>query len=91
MTEEEREYLASNKAQRMMEIRGAIFEALPDEGDSEEITIAGLSLFLQAALHMADQDVEKVHGLLEHVIELAQKMNEAEDDEDSNPSDKTVH
>lgn len=90
MTREEAEYLAGNKAERMMEIRNAIFDALPEEGDTEEVTIAGLSLFLQAALHMADDDVVKVKGLVSHVIELAQALNNSED-ADITTTDKTVH
>lgn len=83
MTDQE---LAEHKAERMMEFRHKIFEAIPEDCNSEEITIAGLSLFLQAALHMADNDLDKVNNLLEHVIDLAQKMNEADDE-----VDETVH
>lgn len=90
MTREEAEYLAGNKAERMMEIRNAIFEALPDEGDTEKVTIAGLSLFLQAALHMTDDDDEKVKSLVGHVLELARALNNHED-ADITTTDKTVH
>lgn len=82
MTNEEREYLAENKAQRMMEYRNTIFEAIPEECDSEEMTISGLSVFLQAALHMVDHDVKRLQGLLDNVIELAQAINDSDDEHD---------
>jgi hypothetical protein len=85
MTDQEREELAHNKAERMMEHRHAIFEAIPDECDSEEMTIAGLSVFLQAALHMADNDLDKVNHIIESVLELAKEMNSSieEDEKDT--------
>jgi hypothetical protein len=87
MTDQEREELAHNKAERMVEHRQAIFEAIPEECDEEEMTIAGLSIFLQAALHMADNDPDKVNDIIGSVLELAKKMNSSiEEDEKS-----TVH
>jgi len=93
MTNEEREYLAENKAERMMEFRNTIFDAIPENCDCEEMTIAGLSVFLQAALHMADHDIKKVNGLVEHVIELAQEMNkvDAEHDQTGPAHNESVH
>jgi len=87
MTEQERKDLAANKAERMMEHRHAIFEAIPDECDSEEMTIAGLSVFLQATLQMADNDPDKVTDIIESVLGLAKEMN-ASIEEDG---EETVH
>ena len=86
MTKEEAEYLARNKTERIVEIRDAIFESLPDEGDHEEVTVAGLSLFLQAALHMTDGDVAKTNKLVSAVMELAVQLNKADSSES-----ETVH
>lgn len=86
MTDQEREELAQNKAERMMEHRHAIFEAIPDECDEEEVTIAGLSIFLQAALHMADHDPDKVNDIIGSVLELAKEMNSVVEEENG-----TVH
>ena len=86
MTDQEREELAHSKAERMMEFRHRIFDAIPEECDSEEITIAGLSVFLQAALHMADNDVNKVNQIYENVLELAKTMNSVVEEENG-----TVH
>lgn len=81
MKEEDLETIAENKAERMMQIRGSIFEAIPDEMPADELIIAGMSIFLQAALHCADQDVDKVRGLVEHVMELSQELNKMDDEE----------
>ena len=86
MTDQEREELALNKAERMMEHRHAIFEAIPEECDEEEMTIAGLSVFLQAALHMADNDPDKVNHIIGSVLELAKEMNSSMEE-----NDETVH
>jgi hypothetical protein len=75
MTDQEREELAINRAERMMKHRHAIFEAIPEECDEEEVTIAGLSVFLQAALHMADNDPDKVNDIIGGVLKLAKEMN----------------
>jgi len=85
MTDQEREELAHNKAVRMMEHRHAIFEAIPEECDEEEMTIAGLSIFLQAALQMADHDLDKVNDIIGGVLELAKEMNASieEDEKDT--------
>jgi len=87
MTEQERKDLAANKAERMMEHRHAIFEAIPDECDSEEMTIAGLSVFLQATLQMADNDPDKVNHIIENVLELAKEINSSIEEEEKD----TVH
>ena len=87
MTEEQREELATNRAERMMEHRHAIFKAIPEECDEEEVTIAGLSVFLQAALHMADNDPDKVNDIIGSVLELAKEMNSSMEEND----DETVH
>jgi len=87
MTDQEREELAEHKAERMMEFRHAIFQAIPDECDSEEMTIAGLSVFLQATLQMADNDPDKVTDIIESVLGLAKEMN-ASIEEDG---EETVH
>jgi len=87
MTEQERKDLAANKAERMMEHRHAIFQAIPDECDEEEMTIAGLSVFLQAALHMADHDLDKVNHIIESVLELAKEINSSIEEEEKD----TVH
>ena len=86
MNIEEAQELAAEKAEAIMAIRHAILNALPDEGNTDEVTIAGLSLFLQAALHMAEGDVEKVNLLVNHVIELSMAMNSHVDHEN-----QTVH
>lgn len=87
MTRQEAEELATQKAERMMEHRHAIFEAIPDECDSEEMTIAGLSVFLQAALHMADNDLDKVNEIYKSVLELAKEMNASVEEHENG----TVH
>lgn len=76
MTKEE----AADRAERMMEYRGAIFDAIPDDCNAHEICVSGLSVFLQAALVMADGDVEKVMDLVNHVMELAQDLNNADEE-----------
>lgn len=80
MTREEAQELAAEKAEAIMAIRHAILDALPDEGNTDEVTIAGLSLFLQAALHMAEGDREKVGHLVDHVMELSMAMNNHNDE-----------
>lgn len=80
MTEEETDKEASTRAERMMSIRSAIFDAIPDESNAYEICVSGLSVFLQAALLMADHDKKKVMELVDHVMELAQDLNKADEE-----------
>lgn len=85
---------AAERAERMMEYRGAIFEAIPDGCNAEELCVSGLSIFLQAALVMAEDDITKVHKLVNHVMELAQELNKADDEAGIWPiysDDETVH
>ena len=85
---------AAERAERMMEYRGAIFEAIPDGCNAEEICVSGLSIFLQAALVMAADDITKVHKLVNHVMELAQELNKADEEASIWPiyfDDETVH
>jgi hypothetical protein len=84
------EATADEKTERMMEYRNKIFDAIPEDCIGEEMTISGLSVFIQAALHMLEHDMDKVQGLLDHVIELAQMMNKLDDEEGIWPM-KTVH
>lgn len=79
---------------RINEYREAIFEAIPDGCDAEELCVSGLSIFLQAALVMAEDDITKVHKLVNHVIELAQELNKADEEAGIWPIDynnKMVH
>lgn len=81
------------KTERMLDIRNAIVNAIPDESDAHELCVSGLSIFLQAALHMADGDVNKVQQLVSHVMELAQELNNDAEGElwSKDPNKGTVH
>jgi len=83
MTKEEALELAAEKAENIMAIRTAILDAIPEEGNTDEVTIAGLSLFIQAALHMADGDRETLNQMLESIIELSTAMNNHVDESET--------
>ena len=70
---------AEERTERMMDIRGAIFNAIPDKSDAYEICVSGLSIFLQAALLMAEGDKAKVQELVDHVMLLAEELNDADE------------
>lgn len=80
MTDEEINEKANCRAERMMSMRSAIFDAIPDDSNAYEICVSGLSIFLQAALLMADDDEKKVMELVDHVMELAQDLNKADEE-----------
>jgi len=84
---------AEERTERMLDIRNAIVNALPDESDAHELCVAGLSIFLQAALHMADGDTNKVQQLISYVMELAEELNSEAEGElwSKNPNKSTVH
>lgn len=67
------------QAERVVQLRNDILRALPDEPCStQEVVLAGLTLFLQAALYATDGDQETVERLTKDCIELAMQMNDHE-------------
>ena len=69
-------------AERVLEIRKKIMHAVPDNAETDEVVLAGLTLFFQAAYYCSDNNHEAVETMTRDCMELAQAMNEA---------DETVH
>jgi hypothetical protein len=69
-------------AERVHKLREKIMYALPEEADTHEVVLAGLTLFFQAAYYCSDNNFEAVERMTRDCMELAQAMNEA---------DETVH
>lgn len=79
------ETLASESAQfaeRVLELRKKIIHVLPDNAETHEVVLAGLTLFFQAAYYCSDNNHEAVEKITRDCMELAQAMNDA---------DETVH
>ena len=67
-------------AERVLELRNNIMHSLPDESATEEVILAGLTLFFQAAYWWTDDNHEMVEKMTRDCMELAQKMNESNAD-----------
>jgi len=67
-------------AERVLELRNNIMHSLPDESATDEVILAGLTLFFQAAYWATDHDHEMVEKMTRDCMELAQKMNESNAD-----------
>lgn len=64
-------------AERVLELRNNIMHSLPDNSATDEVILAGLTLFFQAAYWATDYDHEMVEKMTRDCMELAQKMNES--------------
>lgn len=68
---------ATHFAERILKLREAIMHSLPDDADTQETILAGLTLFFQAAYWVTDDNQKTVENMSRDCMELAQKMNES--------------
>ena len=70
---------ATERATRIMEMRQAIVEALPDDANTMEAIMAGLTVFYQATLDMTEDSQEDTDKILSDCMFLARQMYESTD------------
>lgn len=86
MNEEE----AKERAHRIMKMREALVNSLPDDAMTIEAILAGLTTFYQAMFHLTEGDKEDMETIMTDSMNLARQMYEHECAAEENASG-TVH